>query len=266
MVSNVWYSILFAQPGPCYWYPNNTTTWQTWPLSLIIILLFWKIAHKAAACITSLVETGEAPCVALVPSTRISDYVHTAEQLARHKSFLPKAMWSDLFPNWFLNLAGFLWTKCARSPWIVPLDSANHKDTSLKAQELHKDNSCTVELHLSIYPADHKGVVKALKDETMNGLMHTDGDITDLDGLACFKTGIGSIFAKFFYPIEINQARLDMWYNDFKATASEGWPDAEERVDPLTGVTPFTADIKGAVEQGKASVVHVLTKLPLDDV
>jgi hypothetical protein len=65
-------------------------------------------SSKAGAIWTTMVESGELPCVALVPSTKTSDLAHAAECLARQTNFKPKELWSDTFP-------------CVFSFWVMML-------------------------------------------------------------------------------------------------------------------------------------------------
>lgn len=55
--------------------------------------------RSTQAAFTAMTDSGEVACVALVPTTKISDAAHAIEQMARRLGFNPKGYWTDTYPD-----------------------------------------------------------------------------------------------------------------------------------------------------------------------
>jgi hypothetical protein len=192
-------------------------------------------SSKAEACWTSMVETGEVPCVAVVPSTKTSDFAHAAEQLARRPNFKPKALWSDRFPEgvsfWILlyphilgHLGLFHWLQR-----IVLTLRQRHKLFHRAVQSLCL---CVYQWH----PMDLEGVTTALRTGTMNNEgRHSDGAIVELKRSGKFKKRYAELMRKAYHPVNVIQMSLEEWFNNFKVKASAGRPEGLGEID-LRGI------------------------------
>ena len=219
----------------------------------------------AVALWTTMTETNECPCAIIVPSVSIKDFAHAAESLARRPNFEPKAMWTDVYPDgsgfWKLLWPAIL-GHLGLFHWVHRIIK------TLRKNHIHFTKSIA-DLVFCVYvwdPIDYKNVLRALKDGLMNNKNHSDDDITQLQQSGLFKKRYSCFLQKVIYPAETIVAKLDIWFCEYKATASSGKAAAGGQRDPVYDVTLFTPETKLAVEAGKKTAEHVPDKIPRADI
>jgi hypothetical protein len=139
------------------------------------------------AILTTMTETNEVPCAAMVPATALSDAAHAVQQLSECPNFRPLGIWYDIYPKgmgfWRLfweellgHLGGY---HCG-----ARITETLHQRHPQFCQALLRLSECVYTPH----PDDERAVEEALLNGTMNsGKPCTHEDIVLMKQNGTFK-------------------------------------------------------------------------------
>ena len=211
-------------------------------------------------------ETGEIACAVLVPSTKTRHFSHAARQLANRSTFLPSVMYSDTWPAktdyWeglFSNRAVHLTGRLGLFHYIQRITKTLKKK--------HCDHYLAVNgLLKAIYrynDNDYEKLLSALKNGTLS-TKYSEDEITDLKSTKIFRQRYAKYLRKEIRPPMVLRQMLDDWFDTYKCSTSNPKRPARGRLDPLTGITLFTAETREAILNCKDKASYVQDPLPLE--
>jgi hypothetical protein len=219
------------------------------------------------AILTTMTETNEVPCAAMVPSTALSDAAHAVQQLSERPNFRPLGIWYDIYPKgmgfWRLfweellgHLGGYHWG--AR---ITETLRQRHPQFH---QALLRLSECVYTPH----PDDERAVEEALLNGTMNsGKPCTHEDIVLMKQNGTFKKRYSQFIRKSINHAVTIRTKLTAWHAEFKATKSQGSkPAAGGHRSEKDGTSLFTPETHVAYEAALVSCEHLPDKIPFEDV
>ena len=191
----------------------------------------------------------------LVDSTDMAECSHGIEQVARRDGFRPKYMYTDTWPNldeFFTLIFGFaLLGRLGLFHWISRITKFMNKD------------------HIDFYPAiqglqsccycrneeDESGVIKSLQDGTMNGHIHTDGEIAQLRSSPKWMRRYGTLIRKVWIQHTVGRLKLNDWWVKYKVDATVGEPAGQGRL--YNGRSLFLSGARSAVRNGTDHLEHL---------
>jgi hypothetical protein len=100
---------------------------------------------------------------------------------------------------------------------------------------------------------DENTVHLALKNGSYNGTIYSDAKIDEMKKENRSWKQFKDYIRIWLYPAALITSHLDLWFANFKVTASPGQPAAGGRVDPRTKKPLFTEDTKSAIENRRKS-------------
>ena len=215
----------------------------------------------AYAVWTVSVGSGEIACAILVASTRVADFAHAAECLARRQNWRPLVLYCDTWPNkanfWALifplvqgrlGLFHFL-------NRIVSTLRDKHQDFPVAVAELR---ACIYTLNVQ----DEDHLIRCLKDGTLNGKKHTDQEISDMMKVPKKWKRLSRFCRKEIHPPNLIVHKLESWFVKYKVDASEGKAPGQGRKDKKSGKKMFTPETKASVENQKLNCKYLQDVLP----
>lgn len=207
-------------------------------------------------------ENGEICCLALVDSTAASEYSHAAECLARRPNFLPRVMYSDIWPN-----GRELWEILFGDGLVGRLGLFHFNKRIISTlRPSHPDYRRAIsDLRRCIYRYDEVSegnVIKALKNGTLGGEKLDDEQVQSLRDSRRWKTLCDPYLRKIIFTGDIIRMNLTEWFIDYKVDASPGEAQGRGRPNPINGQKLFTPDTKSAVEECKKTCEFLHDVLP----
>jgi hypothetical protein len=216
---------------------------------------------------TTMTETGEVPCIAMVPSTATSDIAHAAQQLSQRRNFQPLGLWQDTYPNkfgfWKLLWPGIL-GHLGLYHWLQRLS----KTLRQRHPDYHKALRALSDCAYYFHPDDENSVVEALCSGTMNqGGPMSDAAIVSLKRDGTFRKRYAQFMRKIFYKASRIKLNLTEWYANFKAKASKDsiLPAGGVRSE-IDGTSLFTPETMTAYQAALVSCDDLPDKIPFDKV
>lgn len=194
-------------------------------------------------------ENGEIASAVLVPSTKTVHFAHGAMALTRRSNFVPKAMYSDTWPNksafWSL-LFDKIQGRLGLFHCIQRMSRTLKKNHVDHCRALNGMLNCIHHHH----EEDHENLLKALKTGTLSG-KHSDDEISQLKATKVFKERCDKCLRKQIRSPNVMCDMLDDWFDQHKCSSSNMLRPARGRRCPISGDTLFTADTKTTVEECK---------------
>jgi hypothetical protein len=202
----------------------------------------------AKACFTAMVETGEVCAMGLVATTKVEEVAHMVEQTRRCRPhFQPKAIFTDTWPHnqdfWFMIFGAI--TGCLGIFHFMK----RMVDTLRSSHYLYWD--AIIALKDAIYQYeqdDYMNLLNSLKTGTMAKDKHcySDKEIKELRHSKKWKQRYAKYLRKRLHgALVIVQNILD-----FKKAY-------KEKLDPVSGLTLFTAETKDAIENQLKHCQHI---------
>jgi len=195
-------------------------------------------AGKPTAICTQGTETGEFATALIVPDTKMSTAAHGLEQVVRRPNFRPKMIYLDTFPH-LDDFVKSLFGDTVQGR--LGLFHYMHRITSTLRKE-HPDFYLAIKgLKAAVYTINENdtfAVHQALRDGTLNGILHEEEDIADLQKSKAYNK-YGKYLRKRIHSPKLIAKNLEKWWEDFKLEASDGKPEGRGRRYNGKGV--FTA-------------------------
>jgi hypothetical protein len=209
-------------------------------------------------------ETGEIATAVLVTSTKTEEYAHAAEQLLGRTAFAPAAMYSDTWPakdDFWVTLLGEDIGRLGLFHFLRRIIK------TLRQNHMHFHKALTDLLFAiyKFYPPDYEKLLRALKNGTLNGKLHSEMDIEELQACKTFRQRYNKYLRKQIHETESIRTNLHQWHCKYKGKASEGASPAEGKVDTRTGQTLFTEGTKDAVINCQHNSMFLQDLLPTRD-
>jgi hypothetical protein len=201
-------------------------------------------------------ETGEIATAVLVTSTKTQEYAHAAEQLIARTAFAPAAMYSDTWPakdDFWIELLGEDIGRLGLFHFlrrILKTLRQNHK-------HFHRALTDLLFAIYTFYPDDYEKLLTALKNGTLNGKLHSETDIAELQATKKFRQRYNKYLRKEIREAQTIATNLHQWHAKYKVKASEGATPAEGELDDHTGQTLFTTATRDAVINCQHNAVYL---------
>jgi hypothetical protein len=223
-------------------------------------------AGNNVAMLTVMTETNEVPCVAMVPSTALSDAAHAVQQLSERPHFVPLGIWYDIYPKGMAfwrqfwekllgHLGGYHWGQR-----ISDTLRQRHPQFRRALLDLSK---CVYTPH----PDDERAVEDALLSGTMSGGKADLEDIVLMKRDGTFKRRYGQFIRSTINHATTIRTKLTDWYARYKASKSEGSKlPAEGQRSERDGTSLFTPETYTAFHAGLESCEHLPDKIPFEKV
>jgi hypothetical protein len=227
----------------------------------------YRSSLGAKACWTCCVETGEIAAACLVDNTKVTQFAHAAEQLARRNNFKPKVMYADTWPNletfWALLFGTLMVGRLGLYHFmqrIIKTMRDSHVDYRLAIWKL---TACFYEYD----EGDETKVTRALKSGKLSkeGLKYSEKEVMELKYSGRWKQRYEKHLRKITFTSARMVENLKQWKIRFKVEGSPEEPPGRGRKDPFTDKKLFTLDTAKAVEEGIKSCEYIGDILPLDD-
>jgi hypothetical protein len=131
-------------------------------------------------------ETGEIATAVLVSSTKTREYAHAAQQLLKRTAFAPAAMYSDTWPakdDFWVRLLG----KDIGRLGLFHFLRRIIKTLRQSHMDFHKALADLLMAVYKFFEPDYEKLLKALKNGTLNGTMHSEMDIEEMQRTKQFR-------------------------------------------------------------------------------